>query len=163
MVLEFGGAEIEQDAYFYFSGFEVVDELCILLAGKIAQRFQFHEDVAVTEEVGDIESGEFNILIIDMNGLFAHKGDVAFLEFDFEGLLINGFQKTGAKDGMDFHSSTDEVVSFVFVDELHCIFKDEGLQSACFRLNGFPYVLSFWFIGFLVVPLIGIARGYLMP
>lgn len=104
--------EVDQEATGEVCGFEVVDDLGMLTRGYGSEGFQFNNDGTEADEVGSKSTGKRGAFIINGKLELAKEGDVTVSKFDCEGFLIDAFEETRAKEGVDFHGGAEDFVGF---------------------------------------------------
>ena len=102
-----GSSEVEEEAEVHLGGGQVVDELGFVGGAQRLIGFEFDHDFGGDKEIG-FEFSDDDAVVVDRELLFAFEGNARFAEFVLKGFVIDGFEKTRAKGGVDFHGASDD-------------------------------------------------------
>jgi hypothetical protein len=109
---ETGGTKVQKETFVNFCGGEVIDELHLVRGSEFLDGFIFDDECVIYEHVS-IENTDDGIFIMNIEADFGAYLKAGLPEFKCEGVLIDGFKETGAKDGVDFHGNANDLPSEV--------------------------------------------------
>ena len=69
-----------------------IEQLAFMLIGECLHGFELNDDVAANDQIGNLSSLEFAILVEDCQWLLRDELDSAQLQFEFETLLVDFFK-----------------------------------------------------------------------
>src|SRR5262249_8540048 len=110
-------AEVDEEAQPTASRLEVVVQLGFVFLANVGNRFEFHDDCVVTEEVRRVRGGEEQALVVELQRRVWLARDALCAEFDLQGLLIDSLQKPTSKVVVDLEAGPSNLVGLVRVDE----------------------------------------------
>ena len=85
--------EVDQQAQLKAGRLEVIVDLRPVFISQFLQRFEFHDDALVADEVWFVGLRQSLSLVLQNQILLRNKWDSLFGKFAFQALLINRFQK----------------------------------------------------------------------
>jgi SAM-dependent methyltransferase len=98
--------------------FEVIQQLRFLVKAQRRDRFQFHDDLVKYDQAGNVSMAQSLALVGELQGDLLLEGDLAHAQFHDEGILVHSFQETIAQLIVHFHGCPDDLIDFVFIDQL---------------------------------------------
>jgi hypothetical protein len=120
--LDFGVmAEVDQEAELEVGRAEIVEDLSLVLFGKIFGRLEFDDDLAITDEIRNVAMLQRRPFVAEKEIVLRLIGDAASLKFEFEALLIHGFQKAGTHLTIDFEDCALQGVAFIAIDQIRAV------------------------------------------
>lgn len=92
---------VNQQAYFYAGGFQIVDELGAVGRVEVFDGFQYEDDFVFNKDIGSVLSDQL-VIIKDFDSFFFFSVETGFCQFDQEGVLVDGFKEAESEGVVDF-------------------------------------------------------------
>lgn len=90
-------------------GGKIVVGLGFVGRGELGDGLEFENDLAVDDQVCDVFADDL-VLVDHSQALLALEGEAAQGQLVFESGLLDGLEKAGAEDAVDFHGRADDYV-----------------------------------------------------
>jgi hypothetical protein len=117
-VLELGiVAEVDEEAKLATGRVKVIQNLGAVLVDDFRYGLEFDDDLASADQVRDLTLLEWAALVSQAKRLLCFKGNTLEHEFNFQALLIHGFEKAAALLLVHLKTGSDDLVAFLLVDD----------------------------------------------
>ena len=82
----------------------------------MAFSFDLDNDPIESNQIGDVLLVQSMVLILNRNLFLRCEWNLLISKLDFNGLLINAFEKSTTKSLVDFKSGTHDLVHLILID-----------------------------------------------
>ena len=106
-------AEIDQQAYWQTSGFEVVDDLGFFTSCQSVHRLEFDQNLIETQEVADVNFAQGLAPVMNYQLALGFERNPAQRQLSLHRLLINSLQKPCPQLAMNFNRSTNDGINLL--------------------------------------------------
>jgi hypothetical protein len=105
--------EVDQQSEFVSGGVEVIQDLGTVLAGQLLNRFDFKDDFPKAHEIGEIALLERASFVVERQPHLRLPGYSLYLQFVFQALLVDRFEKSAPFLRIDLEAATNYPVGFL--------------------------------------------------
>ena len=109
-MLQTGLPEVDQQRALSTSGLQVVDYLRLFIPGYAFNSLDLDNDLVVADEVGSVRARQRLPLVTNVDPALLLTGNIAGLEFQSHGFLVDSLQEARPQDSVHFHGSTENRV-----------------------------------------------------
>ncbi len=104
------GAEVHQEPDVERARFQVIDHLGLLTPGKLRERLDLDQHVAMAKEVAPVGAVQRRPVIDDRNAHLLFEGDVAFGKLLGQSAVVDPLKETASQDRVDTLRGPDDGV-----------------------------------------------------